>query len=277
MSPSFSLFSSYTEERALRRPWNWNIFVSMWKILVKLQKIVILHHRESKFQERSAHFSMVQFGLGSVSTAGSLAQKASLLMCRSTTLMDGKSKDKCDTHHICRKEQEEPLYNKVFSSHETELYIWVCGKKSKILENASEFCEKQSWQKKLIKGNWQHGLAVHHHSNSRLTSEQILLGSTIPVLQLFHVMCYGKKRQNSSLCHVKMLPRRSDVIVIVPHPLLVVGFVILKHQRRAPDLCRNHTCEQCYSKHIINTESNKSEYRRMTFCSNSLPIPAVMA
>lgn len=206
MSPLFSLFSSYTEERALRRPWNWNIFVSMWKILVKLQQIVILHHRESKFQERSALFSMVQFGLGSVSTAGSLAQKASLLMCRSTTLMDGKSKDKCDTHHICKKEQEEPLYNKVFSSHETELYIWVCGKKSKILENASEFCEKQSWQKKLIKGNWQHGLAVHHHSYSRLASEQILWGSTIPVLQHFHVMCYGKKRQNSLYATLRCCP-----------------------------------------------------------------------
>lgn len=167
---------------------------------------MILHHRESKFQERSAHFSMVQFGLGSVSTAGSLAQKASLLKCRSTTLRDGKSKDKCDTHHICRKEQEEPLYSKVFSSHETELYIWVCGKKSKILENTSEFCEKQSWQKKLIKGNWQHELAVHHHSYSPLASEQILLSSTIPVLQHFDVMRYGKKRQNSLYATLRCCP-----------------------------------------------------------------------
>lgn len=28
-------------------------------------------------------------------------------------------------------------------------------------------------------------------------------------------------------------------------PLLVVCFVILEHQKSAPDLCRKHTCEQC--------------------------------
>lgn len=78
----FSLLSNYTEECALLRPWNWNTFVRMWKILVILQKIVITPSQTKEFSWSSAHFGTVQFGLGSFSTVDSLARRGSLFRAR---------------------------------------------------------------------------------------------------------------------------------------------------------------------------------------------------